>query len=250
MQINFNKITPAFRSTGRFYDSPEGDSFGCNSWLFREDLDWKKNAKYEADLFKNKDKVNIEMYAASDGSEGYTKMISLFEHFGQENSEGAEKFFPIIAYDIDDEILKAARSGLLKTCLADRMNMQMFCENYEDYFEPANKELEIKDDKKLQAEKTLAVKNKLTRNIKFLQGDMFQKVREIKDESNTILMCRNILGYFLNDKIEEFVKLASEVLKSDSLFEIGDHDSKFFDIKTCMESYGFKQVLKNVYKKL
>ena len=249
MQISINKTNPSFCSNGRFYES-NGDSFGCNSWLFREDLDWKKTAGYEAALFRDKDKVNIEMYAASDGSEGYTKMISLYEHFGEDNPEAAAKFFPIMAYDIDDEILRAARSGLLKTCLADRMNMQMYCENYEDYFEPTDKKLDIMDDIKLQSEKTLKVKDKLTSNIKFIKGDMFQKIKELKDESNTILMCRNILGYFLNDKIEEFIKSASEVLKRNSLFEIGDHDVKFFDINSCMESYGFKRVLKNVYKKL
>ena len=250
MQISIKNSTPVFCSTGRCYDSADGDSLGCNSWLFRDDLDWRNTTKYEAKLFKDKDKVNIEMYAASDGSEGYTKMISLYEHFGRENPEAAEKFFPIMAYDIDNEILKAAKSGLLKTCLADRMSIQMYCEDYEDYFGPADKKIDIDNDIKLQAEKTLTVKDKLTKNIKFMHGDMFEKIKELKDESNTILMCRNILGYFLNDKIEEFIKLASEALKSNSLFEIGDHDSKFFNIKSCMERYGFKQVMKNVYKKV
>ncbi len=249
MQINFNKITPAFRSTGRFYDSPEGDSFGCNSWLFRDDLNWKSTAKYEAELFKDRDKVNIEMYACSDGSEGYTKIISLYEHFGDKKKE-AEKFFPIKAYDIDEEILKAARSGYINTCLADRMNIQMACENCEDYFESTDKSLEISDDVRLQAVKTLRAKEKLTDNINFMNGDMFKKITELNDDSNTILMCRNILGYFLNNKIEEFVKLVSQALKSKSLFEIGDHDTRFFDIKSCIERYGFREVMKNVYKKL
>lgn len=250
MQINFNDNSLTFHSNGRHYTSPQGCFFGCNSWLFRDDIDWKKTAAYEANLFKNKDKVNIEMYAASDGSEGYTKIISLYEHFGYDNSSAAEKFFPIMAYDVDEEILKAANSGLLKTSLVDRINMQVFCENYEDYFAKSDKELEISEDLKLQAEKTLRVKNKLTKNIKFMQGDMFQKISEIKDESNTILMCRNILGYFLDDKIEGFIKMASNVLKKGSLFEIGGHDSRVFNIKSCMENNGFREILKNVYKKL
>ena len=46
----------------------------------------------------------------------------------------------------------------------------------------------IDNDIKLQAEKTLTVKDKLTKNIKFMHGDMFEKIKELKDESNTILM--------------------------------------------------------------
>lgn len=251
MQIGFINNCPTFRSTGRFYDASDGDSFGCNSWLFREDLNWKDSVKYEIELFKNKDKVNTEMYACSDGSEGYSKIISLYEYCGLARKSEAEKFLPIKAYDMDDEILKAANSGYINTCLVDRLKLQVACENYEDYFAPTDKHLEIQDEQiKLQATKTLRAKNKLTDNIKFMKGDMFQKITELRDESNTVLMCRNILGYFLNDKIEEFIKLASQALKQNSLFEIGDHDSRFFDIKSCFERYGFKQVLKNVYKKL
>ena len=79
---------------------------------------------------------------------------------------------------------------------------------------------------------------------------MFKEIRKIKDNSNTILMCRNILGYFLNDKIEEFIKLASEFLKRDSLFVIGDYDHAYIDISKIIEQYNFKKVLKNVYKKI
>ena len=68
-----------------------------------------------------------------------------------------------------------------------------------------------------------------------MNGDNFALIDDCKNDFN---------------KIEEFIKLASEALKSNSLFEIGDHDSKFFNIKSCMERYGFKQVMKNVYKKV
>ena len=79
---------------------------------------------------------------------------------------------------------------------------------------------------------------------------MFKEIRKIKDNSNTILMCRNILGYFLNDKIEEFIKLASEFLKRGSLFVIGDYDHSYIDIGKIIENNNFKKVLKNVYEKI
>jgi len=246
MQINIMKSNPAFGTTMRYYTTPSGDEFGCNSWLFRDDVNWKRLTEYEAANFADKDKVNIVMFAASDGSEAYTKIISQYEN----NREQAHKFLPITAYDIDSEILKAAKSGLINTCRIDRMMLQMNSDNYNDYFTETDKKLVIPEDGKIQAVETFKAKKILTENVRFLQGDMFQKIKEIQDNSNTVLMCRNILGYFLNDTIERFVSLASDVLKTKSLFVIGDHDSQCFDIKSCMEHFKFREVMKNVYKKL
>ena len=62
-------------------------------------------------------------------------------------------------------------------------------------------------------------------------------------------MCRNSLSYFENDKIENFVKLASQKLKSGSVFVIGNHDSVLFNMDECLKKYGFEKVMQNVYKK-
>lgn len=245
MQINILKSNPAFGTTTRVYKDSSGDEFKCNSWLFRQDVNWQKLTEYEAANFADKDRVNVVMFAASDGSEAYTKIISHFEN----NREQAHKFLPITAYDIDAEILKAAKSGLINTCMVDRMLLQVNSKNYNNYFKETDKKLIIPQDSKLQSPKTFKVKGILTKNVRFLQGDMFQKIKEIQDNSNTVLMCRNILGYFLNDKIEEFIALASSVLKPKSLFVIGDHDSRFFDINSCMEHFNFQQIMKNVYRK-
>jgi len=248
MQINVNimKSTPAFGTTMRFYSTSSGEEIGCNSWLFRDDVDWKKLTKFETANFADKDKVNVVMFAVSDGSEAYTKIISHYEN----NPKQAEKFLPITAYDIDSEILKAAKSGLINTCLVDRMLLQINSENYNDYFTETDKKLVIPKDGDVQAVKTFKAKKILTKNVRFLQGDMFQKISEIQDNSNTVLMCRNILGYFWNDKIEKFISRASDVLKSKSLFVIGDHDIKCFDMKSCLVRHNFCEVFKNVYKKL
>ena len=249
IQFNINNNF-SFKSTARHYQNNLGDEFGCNSWMFRNDVDWKNLTKIEEENFKNKNKVNIVMFASSDGSEAYSKIISLYEHFGIENPEEAEKFFPIQAYDVDKEILDSAKSGFIKTSMMDRMELQMHSENYEDYFEKTKEELKLNNDIPLQREKTLKAKNKLTKNVNFEYGDMFQKVTEIKDNSDTILMCRNILGYFVSDKIEKFIQKASMALKKDSLFIVGDHDSRLFDIHSCMRKYGFRELIHNVYKKI
>lgn len=242
MQIN--NIT--FQSNGRRYKNSSGENFGCFTTLFRSDLDWEKLAKYEVEHFKNEDKVNIVMFAASDGSEAYSKIISLFESA----KNCVKKFFPIKAYDIDDEIVNTAKSGYIKASENDVFEIMSRAENIDDYFSKTDKDINIENDAVAKSFKTIKAKERLTKNVEFNKGDMFKEITKIKDNSNTILMCRNILGYFLNDKMEEFVKLASDFLKKGSLFVIGDYDRQYMNIDELIKKYNFENVFKNVYKKL
>ncbi len=253
MQINsiHNNFTPNFQSTCRRYKTKDGEEFGCYTTFFRDDLDWEKFAKYETEHFKDKDKVNVMMFASSDGSEAYSNIISLFEGpAAKRNENDVKKFFPIQAYDIDEEIVKAAQSGYIVGSYSDIVETACRSDDYREYFNITDKVLNIKDDMSFMGAKALQASKKLTDNVKFNLGDMFEKVKTIKDDSNTVVMCRNILGYFLDDKIEEFVQLTSKFLNKDSLFVIGDYDREFMDIDAVLQKFNFKKVLKNVYKKV
>lgn len=248
--LNNNK-SPNFKANGRAYFTPDGLTMGCISWMFRNDIDWKRLAKYEHTHFIDKPKVNVVIYAASDGSEAYTKAISLIEALSKTNKKEANKFFPIICYDLDDNIVQAANSGLINTGTVDRMNLQMNCENYEDYFSETTDSLKIDNDvvMPIKNKRTLKAKSILTEKIRFRQGDMFKKILELEDNSNTVLMCRNVLAYFESYEIENFVRIVSNKLKQGSLFIIGDHDTRMSNIQNILYNYGFEEVMKNVYKK-
>lgn len=248
MKINPIVNNLNFQSTCRRYQTKDGEEFGCYTTFFRGDLDWEKFANYEIEHFKDKDKVNVVMFASSDGSEAYSNIISLLE--SKKNKEEVKKFFPIQAFDIDKEIVKAAQSGYVMGSYSDIVEVASRSEDYQQYFNLTNKVLNIKDDMSFIGAKALKATNKLTDNVNFNIGDMFEKIKTIKDESNSVVMCRNILGYFLDDKIEEFIKQASKFLKKDSLFVIGDYDKNFMDIGSVFKNYGFKEVLKNVFKKI
>lgn len=250
MKINPIVNNLNFQSTSRRYHTKDGEEFGCYTTFFRDDLDWDKFSKYEIEHFKDKDKVNVMMFASSDGSEAYSNIISLFETPASKGTDNAKKFFPINAYDIDEEVVKAAQSGYIAGTYSDIIEVADRSEDYRKYFNITDKVMNIKDDMSFMGAKALKATKKLTENVKFNLGDMFEKIKTIKDDSNTVIMCRNILGYFLNDKIEEFIKLASKFLKKDSLFVIGDYDREFMNIQEAFEQHGFKQVLKNVYKRI
>lgn len=243
--ILYNKIS--FGTTGRYYKSENGDEFGTNSWLFRDDIEWKTLARYEKNHFCNKNRVNIIQFASSDGSEAYTTIISLLENFPQKN---AEKFFPIKAYDIDEEIVNAARSGYINTCLLDRINLQVNSDDYSKYFTDTKEILNIKRDVKLQNQKTLKASNILKNRVHFERADMYNILANLNDNSDTVLMCRNVLGYFENDRVEKFVKIVSNKLKQGSLFIIGEHDTTNSFIDRYLKENKFMYVFKHVYQKL
>ena len=254
MKINPTNRNLSFGSTERRYIAKDGEEYGCNSWLFREDMDWEKLAKYQVKHFKDKDKVNTVMFAASDGSEAYTDIISLHENV--EDKSQVKKFFPIQAYDFDEEIVKAANSGYFNSNVNERIMLQINAEDYETYFDltKTDRQLNIPNECSISflkhQNKTIKAKEILTQNVKFNHGDMFKKIKELNDASNTMLFCRNILGYFENNKIEEFIEIAQNKLKSGSLFSIGDHDSVLFNIKECMENHGFVEIFKNLFKRV
>ena len=249
MKISFYYMNnqPSFGTTGRYYKTKNGDEFGTNSWLFRDDVDWRRLARYEKNHFSSRDKVNIIQFASSDGSEAYTQIISLLENLPEKDSS---KFFPIKAYDIDEESVNAAKSGKINTCYADRLSLQMNTDDYTKYFTETNEKLYIQDDIKLRAPKTFNVAKLLQSKVIFENSDMHDILGKITDNSNTILLCRNVLGYFENTKIENFVKMAANKLKQGSLFVIGGHDTKISNITTYLAENKFMQVFKNVYQKL
>ena len=172
------KNSPAFGTTHRYYKNANGE-FGTNTWPFRDDIDWKALSEYEKKHFKNTQKVNLVQFASSDGSEAYTQIISLIEN---NPSADDKKFFPIKAFDIDPEVVKAAQSRLLNTMTFDRVSLQMNTENYDKYFKETGKKLDIKDDIKFDSVKTLEVSKILTDKVVFENADMYKSLalREIE----------------------------------------------------------------------
>lgn len=244
----------SFASNTRFYRTDRGREIGTNSWLFRDDIDWKKLAAFEKEHFKNKDRVNIVQFACSDGSESYTKLITLFE----DGKQSSQKFLPIAAYDIDYEIIKAAKSGYINLTERDFFRAKINSCQAEKYFKKTNYQLNIPNEamgimlaasNNYISPKAYKVVDELTSNVKFEQADMYDILENLDDDSNTILICRNILGYFPSYEIKDFIGLVSQKLKKDSILIIGKLDTENTGIYNYLKTNNFEEIMPLVYRK-
>lgn len=240
----------SFGSNNRFYYTTKGREIGTVSSMFREDLDWARFTQYLNDNFKDKEKVNVVQYAASDGSEAYTLLIAL-----QKNNENTfTKFLPIKAYDLDKEVVKAAQSGLVNLKDSDFLRMKCSVKNTEKYFEKAEKKLEIPGEVRwypISYTETYKASDDLKNNVQFNQGDMFELVNDIDDRSNTVVLCRNVLSYWKADKVSDFLENLSQQLKTGSLVVTGNLDTANGGVVPYfLQKYGFEYIMPNVYRKL
>ena len=250
------KNSPSFGSTSHTYINKDGIEIGNDSCLFREDLDWKKLVDYQTTHFKDKDKVNIIQFASSDGSEAYTQIMAMENFAPQENSK---KFFPINAYDIDKDIVDTANSKLFNIVQSDYQRAKEYNVNIADYFNHSDTWCKTTEDMQMnmnyadlmeEAPESFKVSKQLTDKVKFHQGDMYKVIKETNDNSDSIVLCRNILGYFTNDEVKNFINIVKEKLHQNSLFIIGSFDTMNTNIETILGENGFVKVFKNVFKRV
>ena len=252
---NYNlHYRPTFTSNARKY-TKDGKDIGTMTFLFRDDLKWSKFADELVDNFRNKDKVNVVQFASSDGAEAYSLIITLMEKY----PELADKFTPIEAYDWDPVIVDAAKSGLLNIAGEDLRDIDYHVKNKNDYFKHTNRKLLIDNDAmQMQTGNyisdysytTYEVDKKLTDRVNFHQADMYDILETLEDNSNTVLMCRNILGYFAPKQITNFVDKVAQKLKPGSLFVIGEFDwENYGNLREYIQQAGFTEVMPCVYRK-
>lgn len=217
------KDTFSFGSNGRVTYDDEGRVNRNVTDMFRNDLgcDWEIFAKSLGKNFCEKDKVNVICQACSDGSEPYTLAISLLKYLGE---DGAKKFFPIIAKDFDEKILKGPKKGLVNLSKEDIEQFKKRNIDFDKYFEKSEEKLEIDNDFDKSPKETYRAKEILQKNIIFEQGNVFDDLEALNDDSNTVFLFRNAMWYLYPDwdTIDRFLNLVGEKLKPGSVFASGE----------------------------
>ena len=195
--------------------------------FFRFDIDWNEFSRYLKERFKNFDKVNTYVYACSDGSEAYSLSMMMQHKF----KDKADKFFPVYAKDIDENIIKEniqnLKTGKIKhkqlniATIANAINIDKA--SIEQEFATIDHSL-IANPKK----KVTKLQEKVTQPVIFSEANILDDIKNIDSKNPSIIMCRNMWPYVETSEYPEFAKNLYEKLKDGSIVVLGAFDC-FFD---------------------
>lgn len=229
---------PAFKSNSRVSTDESGNIVNRNRTMFlRNDLNWTKFVDYLDEKYDGVKKPTIYCYACSDGSEPYTLAMMLISKLGEEK---AQKFFPIIAKDIDSAFLDDANDGNVYLTEADfhkiddktKRSIFKFFDLGEKFKDPNVKEEwpfmdKIEDDFiKINGEIVFPAKVKdiLKKAVVFEQANILDDIQNVKSD-NSVVMFRNAWKYLGDDGIESLLKSLSDNLNESSICNIGEFDT-------------------------
>ena len=230
----------SFKTNRRTITDKDGKMlYRTTTYFFRGGLDWTRFTNYIVNKYKNIPKINIVDHICSNGPEAYTIAMMLINKLG----ENAEKYFPIIAKDINKKNINDATNN----APIGMDNLDMYVANYYtknkffNYFVPVLP-TDIEDDFAVIANKTIREK------VEFGLGDIFNDIDQVP-ASNTVFLCRNFWPYIDEQQRELLVK---KIQKFDhtSLVVIGDYDTNCSNIESLLQENGFvKTSVDYVYTK-
>lgn len=226
----------------------EDEGLYQTTYVCRNDLAWGDFVFYLSKHFKDKPQVNVYSAACSDGTEPYSFVMMVKECLPEQYHQ---KFFPVNASDVDNYIIESvAKTGMLNLMYQDKLSMQSNLINMKKYFTRAEQNMRIDNDYFVGVSKTFNVAGSLKDNVEFKCDDIMSVLSNIKDEGNTVFMCRNVLMYLEENEIEQIIKTASEKLKKGSIFVTGRHDDMYSNTSSYLYEYGFKEIMNNVHVKM
>lgn len=216
-----NSTKQSFTSNYRNVKTLAGDQlYMNNTWYFRADILWGKLVDFLADKYKNVDKVNVYNYACSEGAEPFSFAMMLMEKLG----EGAKKFFPIMASDIDKKILKNPKRGKVTISESDIKGFERnIGDNYKKYLDFKNNK--FRHSYFLNADvRNGHIKSILKDKVIFEQKDIITDITNIKPD-NSVILCRNFWQYLDEDLQSELPCKIYTHLGENSICIVGDFDS-------------------------
>lgn len=202
-----------FTSNLREVKDDNGNVIHRNStWFFRDDLKWNEFGDYLVEKYKDTPKVNVYCYACSDGSEPYSLAMLLISKLGE---QGAKKFFPIMAKDYDEEIIKDAKSPFF--------SVKRWDINRINYFSDGNQDKFIDIIAKNKTNFVISMKPILQDTVVFEQSDITEDLKSVKTE-NSVIMARNFWGYLPSELVLDVASEFANRVGDNSLCVIGKYD--------------------------
>ena len=229
--------------------------FNRNNTSFFRDGDFIKNlTDMLSEKFKDIPKVNVYCFGCSDGSEALSFIMNMLANTKEINPQ---KFFPIIARDIDPFAIDKAMKQVHHMTKDEKDRVNYYTNGQYDRFveQPYGEPREPID--KNDCGTRILIKKDLFDNVDFAVGDIFENYKEIEPE-NSVVMARNFWPYVKgSEKRKQFFKDLYQHLDFGSYFVIGNFDQKGLiynlqgDLRADLEHrIGFKPTsIENVFVK-
>jgi len=179
----------AFSSTRKHTLTNNGQEYCNYTNMNRGDVDWQKFILFIDEKYKNQEKVKINCFGCSDGSEPYTLAIHLINQLGADN---AQKFLPIDAFDLSENLIKEAIEGKI---LLHNKDIDFIKKNNVSKFFKRDYTRQIQNMRNIDFY-PFVISDELRKCVNFSVGDINTKAKE-QNFSNKIILFRN--GWTFND---------------------------------------------------
>lgn len=192
----------------------------------RSDMDWNRFSDYLIKKYPNGTKIHC--YACSDGSEPYTVTLKLIKKLGKKE---AQKFFPIIASDIDEDRIKKNNEGILGLRKAAdlhkiRMCLQQTGIKLEDILSPAKVSPEKIQERYKYEIKQYEIKGILKDAVKFKTANIVEDTKK-KFPKNSVIMFRNAWAYLKPEEERQLTQNLNKNLSKNSMVVIGAFEHNY-----------------------
>lgn len=241
IQNNYSPaFTPSFKANSRAVRDAMGNLLYLNnSCFFRDDLKWDKLADMLIEKYKDVPKVKIKCAACSEGAEPYSLAMILIEKLG----EKAQKFFPIEASDINEEILRNPKQGIMKLSQEDIKSIKNALKVHPQKYMDIDNRFEYSQELR-GIVCTGRIKPILQDAVTFKKASFEDIIPETKT-SNSVVMARN---FWIYPKEAERAHLANRLfgeLGDNSVCVIGELDNldlenPAYSTQKCLTDAGFK----------
>lgn len=214
--------------------------YRTTTYFFRNDLDWEAFFGLLARNYQHVPKVNFINHCCSNGEEAYSCATGLMVHL----QDMAEKFFPILAKDINHENIESAKNhSKMGINTRDVYQLNYYThDNYRSFFDVVKPNSDIYS-------MALVPKENLKKSVIFEKGDILSDVDNIPSK-NTVLLCRNFWPYLDAFKREELAQKLENRLEASSLVVIGDYDMYEAKVDELLLQHNFlPTTVKNVFAK-
>ena len=223
---DYEKFRPApvQLSKGQSYNATGSVFISHTTELFRDDLDFEKFGNYLYERFKDENKVNTYVYGCSYGHEAYSLNIlfqSLFEK--------PDKFYPIIAKDVDENIVETAKQMQEKSRVyINGKEFKHISELTYKWGVNKSKFCSCVGINQIGANPKYSERAKLRRNVLnnviFSQANLLEDINSIDSKNPSIISSRNMWCYINQDEYENAAKALYEKLADKSIVVLGRCD--------------------------